>query len=125
MSMTIPCVEQYGCNPTGVTTTEERRRDILAFAVKHSFLIFEGQYTFFIYISYNILTSIFQDDPCYFLYYGTRPRPTSYYALELVQPEVGRVIRFDSFSKVFSAGMRIDFISGPVPLLDAIDKHVR
>ena len=36
----------------------------------------------------------------------------------------GRVLRFDSFSKILSAGIRIGFVTGPAPLLDAIDKHV-
>jgi tryptophan aminotransferase len=37
---------------------------------------------------------------------------------------VGRVLRFDSFSKVLSAGIRIGFVTGPAPLLDAMDRHV-
>jgi tryptophan aminotransferase len=37
---------------------------------------------------------------------------------------VGRVLRFDSFSKIISAGIRIGFVTGPAPLLDAIDIHV-
>ena len=37
---------------------------------------------------------------------------------------VGRVLRFDSFSKILSSGIRIGFVTGPTPLLDAIDRHV-
>jgi DNA-binding transcriptional MocR family regulator len=37
----------------------------------------------------------------------------------------GRVIRFDSLSKVLSAGMRLGFASGPPVLIRAIDLHVR
>jgi hypothetical protein len=37
---------------------------------------------------------------------------------------VGRVLRFDSFSKILSAGIRIGFVTGPAQLLDAIDRHV-
>lgn len=37
---------------------------------------------------------------------------------------VGRVLRFDSFSKIISAGIRIGFATGPAPLLDGIDRHV-
>lgn len=65
------------------------------------------------------------DDPYYYIYYGKAPRPTSYFQLELEQPEVGRVIRLDSFSKIISAGIRIGFASGPAPILDVIDIHVR
>jgi tryptophan aminotransferase len=65
------------------------------------------------------------DDPYYYLYFGKAARPPSYFRLELDGPEVGRVIRFDSFSKVLSAGMRIGFASGPKPIIDAINLHVR
>lgn len=64
------------------------------------------------------------DDPYYYLYFGTKPRPPSYFTLELEQPEVGRVLRFDSLSKILSSGLRIGFVSGPEPLVNAIDMHV-
>ena len=59
------------------------------------------------------------------MYYGEAERPPSYFSLERLLPEVGRVVRFDSVSKVLSAGIRIGFVSGPKPILDAIDLHVR
>lgn len=65
------------------------------------------------------------DDPYYYLYYGNDTRYPSYFALELEEPEVGRVLRFDSLSKIMSAGIRIGFASGPETLLQAIDRHVR
>lgn len=40
------------------------------------------------------------------------------------EPEVGRVLRFDSLSKVLSAGIRLGFATGPIPLLQAIDMDV-
>ena len=64
------------------------------------------------------------DDPYFFLYYGKAPRYPSYFALERENGEVGRVLRFDSLSKVLSAGIRIGFASGPEALLKAIDQHV-
>ena len=69
-------------------------------------------------------SSTLTDDPYYFLYFGKKPRPPSYFTLELEQPEVGRVLRFDSLSKILSSGIRIGFASGPVPLLNAMDMHV-
>ncbi|SJL09891.1 related to aromatic amino acid aminotransferase I [Armillaria ostoyae] len=63
------------------------------------------------------------DDPYYYLYFGEAPRYPSYFSLELQEPEVGRVLRFDSLSKILSAGIRIGFASGPEPLLDAMDRH--
>ncbi|KAF5374497.1 hypothetical protein D9615_009113 [Tricholomella constricta] len=94
----------YGCNPTGMTATTERRKEVLQLAREHDFLILE-------------------DDPYYYLYYGEAVRPPSYFSLELEEPEVGRVLRFDSLSKILSAGIRIGFASGPKPLLLAIDRH--
>ncbi|KAF9473803.1 PLP-dependent transferase [Pholiota conissans] len=94
----------YGCNPTGMTATLHRRKEVLKLAREHNFLILE-------------------DDPYFYLYYGKAPRYPSYFALELEEPEVGRVLRFDSLSKVLSAGIRIGFASGPEPLLNAMDQH--
>ena len=64
------------------------------------------------------------DDPYYFLYFGKSPRPPSYFNLELEELEVGRVLRFDSLSKILSAGIRVGFASGPQPIIAAIDQHV-
>ncbi|KAI9454397.1 pyridoxal phosphate-dependent transferase, partial [Lactarius psammicola] len=99
---TIP----YGCNPTGATTSLTRRQEVLDVSRKHNILIIE-------------------DDPYYFMYFGTRPRIPSYFTLEAQTGDrsVGRVLRFDSFSKIISAGIRIGFVTGPTPLLDAIDTH--
>ncbi|KAK7006209.1 PLP-dependent transferase [Favolaschia claudopus] len=103
---TIP----YGGNPTGATATLERRREVLQLARQHNFLIME-------------------DDPYYYLYYGNdAERPPSYFAMERADTScaghpVGRVLRFDSISKILSAGMRIGFASGPAPILRAIDAH--
>ncbi|KAF9463949.1 pyridoxal phosphate-dependent transferase [Collybia nuda] len=94
----------YGCNPTGMTATLERRKEVLRLAGEHDFLILE-------------------DDPYYYLYYGAAARPPSYFTLEKEEPEVGRVLRFDSLSKVLSAGIRIGFATGPKPILQAIDSH--
>ncbi|KAF4613658.1 hypothetical protein D9613_007468 [Agrocybe pediades] len=66
---------------------------------------------------------ILEDDPYFYLYYGKEPRYPSYFTLELEEPEVGRVLRFDSLSKILSAGIRIGFASGPEALLNAIDQH--
>ncbi|KAH8112713.1 PLP-dependent transferase [Phellopilus nigrolimitatus] len=94
----------YGCNPSGTTASTERRREVLELSRKYDFLILE-------------------DDPYYYLYYGKAARPPSFFTLELEQPDVGRVLRFDSLSKILSAGIRIAFASGPAPLLDAINLH--
>ncbi|KAL1949549.1 hypothetical protein VTO73DRAFT_8430 [Trametes versicolor] len=94
----------YGGNPTGMTASKERRQEVLALAREHNFLILE-------------------DDPYYYLYFGSAPRPPSYFSLELEQPEVGRVIRFDSLSKILSSGIRIGFMCGPDALMTVVDMH--
>ncbi|KAH9025334.1 hypothetical protein EDB84DRAFT_1564081 [Lactarius hengduanensis] len=58
------------------------------------------------------------------MYFGTRPRIPSYFTLEAQTGDrsVGRVPRFDSFSKIMLASAS-GFVTGPTPLLDAMDKH--
>jgi len=87
-----------------MTATLERRKEVLKLAREYNFLILE-------------------DDPYYYLYYGEAARPASYFSLELDEPEVGRVLRFDSLSKILSAGIRIGFTSGPEPLVAAMNLH--
>ncbi|KAH9928351.1 pyridoxal phosphate-dependent transferase [Fomitopsis serialis] len=79
-------------NPTGMTATLDRRREVLALAREYNFIILE-------------------DDPYYFLYYGDAARYPSYFTLELEQPEVGRVLRFDSLSKILSSGIRMTAVA--------------
>lgn len=94
----------YGCNPTGMTATLERRLEVIDLAREHDFFILE-------------------DDPYHYLYYGPHPRPPSYFALEKDQPEIGRVIRFDSLSKILSSGLRLGFASGPNVIIKAMNDH--
>ncbi|XP_006459632.1 hypothetical protein AGABI2DRAFT_191531 [Agaricus bisporus var. bisporus H97] len=95
----------YGCNPTGMTATLERRKEVLQLAYEFDLIILE-------------------DDPYYYLYYGIAPRVPSYFSLEKTDlPETGRVLRFDSFSKVLSAGIRLGSVSGPDVILGCIERH--
>lgn len=88
-----------------MTATLERRLEVIKLARAHNILIIE-------------------DDPYYYLYFGSRPRPPSYFALEARDGgRTGYVLRFDSFSKILSAGIRIGAVTGPEPLLRAIDMH--
>lgn len=59
---------------------------------------------------------IFEDDAYYFLNFEENPckRARSYFALEQeVNGETGRVMRFDSLSKIVSSGMRLGILTGP------------
>ncbi|KAG8985140.1 hypothetical protein FRB90_004924, partial [Tulasnella sp. 427] len=83
----------YGCNPTGASATLERRLKTLRLAREYGFLILE-------------------DDPYFYLYYGDAPRPPSYFQLEKeLDAPIGR----------FRSGMRLGFVSGPTPVVNAIN----
>ncbi|KAL5936901.1 hypothetical protein ACKVV1_010357 [Pyricularia oryzae] len=85
-----------GSNPTGATCPESRKIEILLLAQRFDFVIFE-------------------DDAYYYLNYDLDPpsMARSYLGLEAeVTGASGRVVRFDSLSKVVSSGMRIGFLTG-------------
>jgi len=81
-------------NPSGVTTSLDRRNAIYALACRYDILILE-------------------DDPYYYL---TENNVSSLWSLDTEN----RVIRFDSFSKILSAGLRVGFATGPKKLMDAM-----
>lgn len=85
-----------GCNPTGVTTTLERRREALKICRLHKILILE-------------------DDPYFYLNYDTT-RPQSYFSIDS-----SHVLRFDSMSKILSSGIRVGWATGPPDLIRAIN----
>jgi kynurenine/2-aminoadipate aminotransferase len=69
---------------------------------------------------YDLL--ILEDDPYYFMQYSSSG------ALErsfLSMDTDGRVLRFDSFSKILSSGLRLGFVTGPKPLIDKIALHMQ
>jgi len=91
-----------GANPTGTILPEDRRREIYSLAVEHDMLIIE-------------------DDPYYYLQFSTSTRPPSFLSIDVE----GRVLRFDSFSKVLSSGLRLGFVTGPPTLIDRINLHMQ
>jgi len=94
-------VNPTGANPTGVVLPESRRKEIYELVTEHDMLILE-------------------DDPYYFLHFGDI-RPPSFLSMDTE----GRVIRFDSFSKVLSSGLRLGFVTGPAPLIERINLHMQ
>ncbi|XP_041357857.1 kynurenine/alpha-aminoadipate aminotransferase, mitochondrial-like [Gigantopelta aegis] len=87
-------------NPTAITWSLARKREI--YKIAHM---------------YNIL--IVEDDPYYMLQFNTTKVPT-FLSLDVD----GRVVRLDSFSKVISAGARLGYISGPRQFLHKIVQHM-
>ncbi len=68
---------------------------------------------------------ILEDDAYYFLNFEDEPRnkSRSYLALEReINGETGRVIRFDSMSKIVSAGMRLGVLTGPLSVVQNVIK---
>eukprot|EP00835_Amoeboradix_gromovi_P001356 NODE_60_length_25605_cov_0.732377.p5 type:complete len:393 gc:universal NODE_60_length_25605_cov_0.732377:25107-23929(-) len=90
-----------GNNPTGSCTSLEKKKLILELAVKHDFVILE-------------------DDPYYYLQY-TPERLPSYLSLDTT----GHVLRFESFSKVLSSGIRLGMVSGHPTFINSIVLHVQ
>lgn len=84
-------------NPTGYTTTVERRRAILDLAARFGLVIIE-------------------DNPYGELNYETEPVPDSYKALD----RHGRVIYLGSYSKTFIPGIRVGWMAGDPALLEKV-----
>ncbi|XP_045127574.1 kynurenine/alpha-aminoadipate aminotransferase, mitochondrial-like isoform X2 [Portunus trituberculatus] len=89
------------CNPTGTNMSEERRQEIYAIAQQYDLIILE-------------------DDPYFFLQFNEK-QLTSFLSMDVD----GRVLRFDSFSKVISSGLRIGCVTGAPPLLQGITLHMQ
>ena len=83
-----------GHNPGGVALSQERKRRLLEIASRYDLLVLE-------------------DDPYQLVRLdGSDPPPT----IQSMDAE-GRVVRLDSFSKVFAPGLRIGYASGPPEII--------
>ncbi|KAL2194753.1 TdiD protein [Corynascus similis CBS 632.67] len=95
-----------GSNPTGRSCSETNKARILRLAKRFNFMIFE-------------------DDAYYFLNFeeDQSKRARSYLSLEReVNGETGRVMRFDSLSKIVSSGMRLGILTGPAAAVQKVVK---
>jgi len=99
---TIPTAQ----NPSGSTLSNERRHAIYELAQQHDVIILE-------------------DDPYYFLHPNYKSGLTSFLEMDNDEGGDGRVLRFDSFSKIISAGLRVGFVTGPAPLLERLNWHTQ
>ena len=108
-----------GQNPTGATSSGERRRELYKVCQKHDIHIIE-------------------DEPYYFLqmqpYTGPNapdvPPPSSHaeFIKSLVPSYLsmdtdGRVVRMDSFSKVIAPGSRVGWITAPAQIIERYAKY--
>ncbi len=81
-------------NPGGTTLSLRRRRMLLDLANRHDFLILE-------------------DDP-YGLLYFDQPPPASLLSLD---GDEGRVVSVNTFSKIFSPGLRVGWVAAPATMI--------
>ncbi|CAL4121765.1 unnamed protein product, partial [Meganyctiphanes norvegica] len=93
-------INPNACNPTGVSVSPERRKEIYAIAQEYNLIILE-------------------DDPYYFVQFGDYKDYPSFLSIDTD----GRVLRFDSFSKILSSGIRIGYATGAKPLINQILLH--
>ncbi|XP_033736617.1 kynurenine/alpha-aminoadipate aminotransferase, mitochondrial-like [Pecten maximus] len=93
------CIPNGG-NPTGSGLTLKRKQEIYSIAQQYNLIILE-------------------DDPYFYIQF-TRPFVPSFLSLDVD----GRVLRFDSLSKLLSSGMRIGFVTGPKPVVDRLTYHL-
>ena len=81
----------------------DRRREILQLCSEYDLILLE-------------------DDPYFYLQFQeAEARPPSLFSLDTE----GRVIRFDSFSKILSSGIRLGFVTGPRPLIERVVLHMQ
>jgi kynurenine/2-aminoadipate aminotransferase len=90
-----------GGNPTGATMDGARRAQLYEVAREWSLLILE-------------------DDPYHYLQFGPR-RTRSLLSID----DDRRVLRFDSFSKLLSGGMRLGWVTGPPELMERLQLHTQ
>ncbi|KAG2383557.1 hypothetical protein C9374_004228 [Naegleria lovaniensis] len=92
-----------GQNPSGCSLTLERKKKIYALSQKYNFLILE-------------------DDPYYYLALDNPSEPVPSF---LSMDTDGRVLRFDSLSKILSSGIRCGFVTGPIQLINQMVLHIQ
>ncbi|PWN22878.1 PLP-dependent transferase [Microstroma glucosiphilum] len=102
-----------GANPSGTSASEERKRQILSVVREFDILLLEDDAYF--YLNFQGLG----EDAV------TRTRQKSYFHLDAEDTSKhasGRVLRFDSFSKILSGGMRLGFMTAHPTFISAVDK---
>ncbi|ESP03599.1 hypothetical protein LOTGIDRAFT_224237 [Lottia gigantea] len=94
------CIPNGG-NPTGHSLTLQRKEEIYRICQDYDLFLIE-------------------DDPYYYLQYD-QPYIPSFLSMDVD----GRVLRFDSFSKLLSSGMRVGVVTGPKAIVNRIALHMQ
>ncbi|EGC33234.1 hypothetical protein DICPUDRAFT_37021 [Dictyostelium purpureum] len=96
-----------GQNPCGSTMNNKRKQDIYKIASKYNLIILEDDPYFYLQFDY-------EDE------YGADTKLGRSF---LSMDTDGRVLRFDSLSKILSSGLRLGFVTGNRALLEKINFH--
>jgi aromatic amino acid aminotransferase II len=95
-----------GQNPTGLTQSLELRKKVYALAEKHDFIIIEDDpYGYLVYPPYGQPNTY--DSPDFTIADYKKSLTPSYLTIDTS----GRVIRLDTYSKLFAPGLRLGFVT--------------
>lgn len=112
-----------GQNPTGMTQCMEKRAEIYGLCEKHDIIIVEddpyGYLKFLPYDAADPLKNPYKDLSIDYNRYCREILAPSYLTIDTS----GRVIRLETFSKVFAPGMRLSFIVANKFILDKLLKY--
>jgi kynurenine/2-aminoadipate aminotransferase len=111
-------------NPTGATMPLDARRRLYAVAQRLDCIIVEDDP--YRYLSFDVRGSSGDADTAASIATSAGSKTVACRPPSLLSMDVdGRVLRFDSFSKILSAGLRLGCVTGPAALLDAINLHAQ
>lgn len=99
-----------GQNPSGATLSNARRSDLYKIAQDHDLLILEDDPYWHLQLHPYKSSTVAQNASANLI---VHEKPQSLFSMD----SDGRVVRFDSLSKVVSSGLRIGYATGPTPLI--------
>ena len=113
-------VNPAGANPTGVSIPLGRRQEIYQIAQEYDLIILEDDPYYFLQFE-AVVHLVYWLDLCLMARSFVQDRTPSFLSLDTD----GRVIRFDSLSKVLSSGIRLGYVTGPRALIEPISYHMQ
>ncbi|KAI9218132.1 pyridoxal phosphate-dependent transferase [Blastocladiella britannica] len=110
-----------GGNPSGATAPLHRRHAVYEIMQKHDLVLLEDDPYYYLQFTPDLVTAnaaATLSTPLDLA--GARPYATHLLPSYLSMDTDGRVLRFESFSKIVSAGLRLGMATGPAPLIERI-----
>jgi len=109
-----------GQNPTGATMSLPRRKEIYRICQTYDMYILEDEPYYFLQMPDYVAGAAFQDDSAIPHDAFLKSLVASFLSLDVD----GRVMRFDSFSKVLAPGSRLGWITASEQVVDLYRMHV-